>query len=488
MLKDALGRFFSFPTMLLTALFVSPFFASLDVQQGGPVIRDPDIWWHLRNAETLLQTHHFIHQDAYSFTTLGQPWIDPEWLAELPYLLGFRLLGERGLFLVMLTAFELIIAGVLLLCYHRSGDVKAAFLAAWAAVLFAVINLGPRTILFGWICFIAMLLLLEEFRRGRDRLWLLVPLFCLWINLHGSWVIGFVFFLLFIVSGWAEGAWGSIEAVRWTPPEQRKLLRVAIGSIAALFVNPYGWRLIAYPFDLQFSQKLNVASIDEWQSVDFQSFYGNLFFVVVAGMMVFNLARRRAWPLHELLFALLACYAGLYHKRFLFLTGIVLCPLLAVELAGVVFMPYDPKRNKPLLSAAIMAGYLLFAIDHVPTSAVLRQAEAQYFPVGALPALESSCAGQRVFNRFEWGGYLIWNARATPVFFDSRTDIFEYHGVLADGLNTLNMNDSLGILDRYRIGCVLLDPGEELVYQLRRTPGWRVGYEDRTAVLLRAPE
>lgn len=452
-------------------------------------MRDPDIWWHLRNAETLLDSHHFIHADAYSFTTAGQPWINPEWLAELPFLLGFRVLGERGLFLVMLAAFELIIAGVLLLCYRRSGDVKAAFLATWAAVLFAVINLGPRTILFGWICFIAMVLLLEEFRRGRDRLWLLAPIFCLWINLHGSWVIGLVFFLLFIASGWVGGEWGCIEAVRWTAGQQRKLWAVAAGCVAALFVNPYGWRLVAYPFDFLFRQQRVVAALEEWQSTDFQGFYGNLFFIVVGGLMVLNLARRRAWPLHELLFALLACYCGVTHRRLLFLTGMVICPLLAVELAGVVFEPNDPKRNKPLLSAAIMAGFLYFAIHHVPPSAVLRAAETQYFPVGAQPTLESACAGQRVFNRYEWGGYLIWNARTTPVFFDSRTDIFDHQGVLADGLNALKMHDSLEILDQYRIGCVLLDPGEELVYQLRRTPGWRVSYEDGTAVLLkRVPE
>ena len=56
----------SFPAMLVSILFVSPFFASLDVQQGGPVMRDPDLWWHLRDAQTLLSTHHFIRSDLFS--------------------------------------------------------------------------------------------------------------------------------------------------------------------------------------------------------------------------------------------------------------------------------------------------------------------------------------------------------------------------------------------------------------------------------------
>ena len=75
---------------------------------------------HLRNAQALLSTHHFIRQDTYSFTTFGQSWINPEWLAEIPYYLAFRFFAEPGIFLVMLLGVDLIIAGVLFLCYRRS--------------------------------------------------------------------------------------------------------------------------------------------------------------------------------------------------------------------------------------------------------------------------------------------------------------------------------------------------------------------------------
>jgi hypothetical protein len=115
--------------MLVSILLVSPFFSSLDVQQGGPVMRDPDIWWHLRNAQSLLATHHVIRQDTYSFTTFGQSWINPEWLAEIPCYLVFRCFSERGIFLVMLLAVDLIIPGVLFLCSRRSGHISASWLA-----------------------------------------------------------------------------------------------------------------------------------------------------------------------------------------------------------------------------------------------------------------------------------------------------------------------------------------------------------------------
>ena len=474
----------SFPAMLVSILFVSPFFASLDVQQGGPVMRDPDLWWHLRDAQTLLSTHHFIRSDLFSFTTVHQPWINPEWLAEIPYYLAFHAFAERGVFLLMLLAVDLIIAGVLLLCYRRSGSITASWLATWVAVLLAAINIGPRTILFGWLCFLAEMLILEAYSRGRDRLWLLVPLFALWINLHGSWLIGLGFFALYLASGLVEGCWGSIESARWTPREWRKLIAVGAASIAALFLNPYGLRLVLYPFDLIFRQQLNVAVVDEWRSVDFQSYYGTVVFLIGAGIILFTLARRRAWPLSDVLFALLAFYAGLSHKRFLFLAGIVICPILSIELGSHVFSPYDPVKDKRWLNVIIMAAFFLFGIYHIPSSARLHAAEAQYFPAAALPDLKSHCTDERVFNRYEWGGYLIWNAPEIPVFLDSRTDIFEHHGVLLDYLKATSLNDSFAILDRYRIGCVLLNPSSELIYLLRHSPRWKVQHEDSVAVLM----
>ena len=159
--------------------------------------------------------------------------------------------------------------------------------------------------------------------------------------------------------------------------------------------------------------------------------------------------------------------------------------MLAVELIGSVFEPYEAKRNRPLLNFLFMAGYCLFGLWRIPSSDKLHAAEAQYFPVNAIPQLERCCTGAHLLNSYEWGGYLIWNQRDIPVFLDSRADIFDHHGVLADYLKATNLQDSFGILDRYNINSVLLCPRTlSSVYLLRHTPGWRVQYEDSISALL----
>lgn len=478
-------RIFSFPAMLIAILFASPFFASLNLRDSGAVMRDPDIWWHLRNAQLLAAGHHFLRADLYSFTVHGQPWINTEWLSEMAFYVGFRLLGERGLFLVMLAVIELFVAGMLLRCYLRSRDIGAAFLATWVAVLLAVVNFGLRTVLFGWLCFLVEMLLLDAFRRKKDTLWLMVPLFALWANLHGSWFMGLVFFLLFVACGLVGGRWGRIEGVKWTANELRKLVAVGAASVAALFVNPYGWRGVVYPIEFLLHQRLNIAVASEWRSVSFQEPAGVLVFLVIAAMLVLTLSRQRTWQLEDLVFALVAVYAGLAHERLLFLTGITICPMLAADLAGLLFAPYaSSKDRKQVLNAVIMAAAIAFVVFHIPSSAKLRAAEPEYLPAKAVAQLGESCSNEHVFNQFGWGGYLIWNAHEIPTFIDTRTDIFEYHGVLADYLKATNLENSVAILDRYDIGCVLMQRDSQLAYLLEHQPGWHTQYQDGVAALL----
>ena len=77
---------------------------------------EPDIWWHLRNAAYLFQHHSFPTVDTYSFGAAGSPWLNYEWLSEIPFLLGFNAVGLQGLLAVYLAVFTLIYIGV----YYRS--------------------------------------------------------------------------------------------------------------------------------------------------------------------------------------------------------------------------------------------------------------------------------------------------------------------------------------------------------------------------------
>ena len=240
---DLVAKVFSFPVMCMF-LLAGVIFA---YAPRGIGIGEPDIWWRLRNGSYILQHHSIIRVDTYSFTAPGSSWTSYEWVSDLLFFLAFRSNGLQAILAVYSLAMVLIFAAVYYRSCRAGADCKDAAIATLGGICLGSVSLAPRPLLFGWLCLSGMLLILDHFRRTGSALWLLPPLFLIWINLHGSWIYGIVVMALTIASGLVQGEWGLVVANRWTPSELRKLLLALAASLAALFVNPFGYKLILYP-------------------------------------------------------------------------------------------------------------------------------------------------------------------------------------------------------------------------------------------------
>ena len=445
-------------------------------------IQDPDIWWHLHNADYLFQHHALPRTDLYSFTVPGHAWINHEWLSEVPYYLAWRAWGLLGIEGVMLAVLAFIFLGILYLSYQESRNYKAAIAATCYAIFLASVSFGPRTILFGYAYMVVLLIVLQRFRQKRQApLWLLPLLFCVWANTHGSWLIGLVVFSIVIAGGFLNGKWGSIENTAWTPTQIKKLVITWSASVAALFVNPFGWRLVFYPFDLAFRQKLNIEHVEEWVSVNFHDTRGKVVMALLLALLISAILRVSRWTLAELGLALFALYSGLTYIRFLFLVGIVVAPILAKMLD---FMPpYRAEIDTPILNAFVMLAMIGGMVHYWSTTAKLQSSLAEQYPVQAMSYLEAHPPRGRMLNFYLWGGYLNWKDPNLKVFIDSRVDIFEYEGVLKDYLDILALNQPEALLDKYKIRYVLFPRGEALTYVLQHDPKWKLLYSDQLSYL-----
>ena len=446
-------------------------------------LEDPDIWWHLRNAAYLLQHHHLPNQDMYSFTVAGHSWINHEWLAEIPYYLAYQTLGLAGLKVITFLILDVLFLCLLYLCYQESRNFKASIAACCFSTFLATVSYGPRTILIGYAYLVVLLIIVQRFRqRGNAPLWLIPPLFCLWINSHGSWLLGLILFSLIGVSGLIGGSWGRIDSARWTPSQLRKLAVTAAASVAALFVNPYGWRLVSYPFDLAFKQRLNIAHVAEWVTVDFHTLRGKMMLLLLAGILLNELIRNRRWNLGELFVLLFALYCGLTYIRFLVLIAVVAGPTVAKMLD--FFPRYRPLEDTPKVNVAVILLILGAMIYYWPREAKVAQTVAKSYPSGVLPYMKAHPLDGNLLNFYLWGGYLGWNNPGIRVFVDSRVDIFEYAGILQDYLNIMGLKDPDSIIQKYRIKYVLFPPDEAYTYVLEHDPRWKVLYKDNVCVLL----
>ena len=473
--QSVYARLFSFSSMCMFLLAAVIF--GFCVKQFS----EPDIWWHLRYARDLLQLHTFSSVDTYSFTAAGLYRPNFEWLSEIPFFLAFRAAGLHGILALYFGVLFLIFAGVYYLSCSAGADCKDATIATLIGIFLAVVSIGPRTLLFGWLCMVALLLVLDRFRRSGTGLWLLPPLFALWINLHPSWPFGLAVLSLTIASGLIEGQWGLVQAQKWSAAELKNLLLATAISLAALFANPFGYRLVLYPFQFLFHQQSNMQYVEEWQGVDFASGNGKLMMLVVLALLALNIFVRRRWRLDEVLLMAFALWAALSHSRFLFFAGLILPPILAQRLN--LFPPYDPEIDKPWLNGIIMAAIMISLVFFFPSNAELQRQLDENFPTAALAFMHSQHLNGRIFNQYRWGGYMEWTAPDIKPFIDGRADIFVDKGVLDDHRRVTLLEDPFGVLDKYRIEYVLVQADGTISYLLSHSQAWQPVYADKVAVL-----
>lgn len=466
---------FPFHLTLAGVLAITTFFFC------GRSIADPDIWWHLKNAQILVEQHHWVRIDQFSYTVAGTPWINTEWLSEVMFYLAWRAGREMGVFLLYLAMAESIMLGILYLAYRVSGSIKAAALASIFAVLLAVVNFGPRTILFGWACLVLLMLVLWKLlTKGHAPVWAIPLIFLFWVNFHGSWLIGFVILCLTIGCGFFEGQWGNVVSARWTPAQRKQLLLTVATTLAVLFINPYGYRYVFYPFDLAYRQKLNVSHVEEWSSIDFHEPRGKIVYTLIVLLFVLVLSVRKRWKLAEVAMVCFALYASLTYVRFLFLAAILLAPILARHMDFVP--PYQKDIDKSWVNLAFCAALLGVVAYRMPTTKVLQEDLAKAMPTESIRYVEAHARpDDRTFNHYMFGGYMIWNTPPLKTFIDSRTDIFEYKGILKDYLDAIQLKDSLEIIDRYHARFVMFPGKDPLIYVLRQSVKWKLVHEDKVA-------
>jgi len=469
------NRIFTRHAMNVAILLMLPMLLAPTLNPGRFLMVDPDIWWHLADARILCATHHFIYTDPYSFTVAGQRWVNFEWLSELPFWFSFRAFQLRGIYLIAWLALGANVLFVYWRGYLKSRHGGAALWAAALALVLMTVNSGPRTIALAYLAMSAEMAILEAAERGNARLlWLLPPLFCVWINLHGSWPVGIVLLVLYIACGSFSVELGAFRQTAFSARERNRLLAVLAASLAALMVNPYGWRLLWKPFDMMLNEGLSVANSAEFQPLRIESMEGRGVVLAIGLMIVANFIRGRKWKVYELAFLFFAWFAAFDHARFTFLAAVLTIPFLTEDVVRS-FRAESDEKTIPAINALIIACVVCVIVHFFPNEALLQKGLAVEYPLQSIASIQPSW---RTFNSEKFGGMMDFNAK--PTILDTRYDTFEHHGVMKDYLAIASFQEPLKLLDKYRIDHVLIYANTHLSYLLEHTPGWRVERREGT--------
>jgi len=464
-------------------------------------VSDSDFFWHLAIGRDIA-AHGVPRVDIYSWTVAGRAVLPDQWLGELLLYAAYAIGSWSGtIALRALTVGALIGIVVWTALAERPTRPFIAVLASLPAIALSRFAWTDRPELFGLLCFAILIALLRAVRRGSFAAFALcVPLVLLWTNLHGSYALGLG--LVLVVA---------VERAVVDPSRRRRYAAVAIACVIATFVTPAGlatWtssggHFLAPPRFVQ-----------EEGTPDVTTLPGLLFSVALLATLATAVLAPRARGrdvLFEIVILVPVAFVSLTATRHLVFYPIAAAPFLAAWGPGAVTevvrtlkeawsdalrrtsptvmtartadrAPRDDLRPRDLIAdgiAAVIALAMLFA----GVATAPRDPDLSAFPVAALPQLP---AGPGLLNRYDWGGFLIWYAPATPVFVDGR--LFPYvPDALDDYRAVIGLHsDWRQVLVKRGIRTVLVSPSDAIAVEgvalgwpiLARTPEW---------VMLRVP-
>jgi tetratricopeptide (TPR) repeat protein len=218
--------------------------------------RNSDLWMHLASGRLLALGQFSPGIDPFASTTKGVYWINHAWFSD--YLLyEIYKLGD-GRALVLAKAVLVVLLTGLFFCFRRRGASMGVVALAAAG---AVLALGPwlqlQPLLLSLLGVVLTLYLLEN--TGASR-WLLIPLFALWANLDGWFVLGPILIAFYAFGEALSRVFGGAQRARFG--ELRALTMLLAAGLAACCLTPYHYHTFAWPTPLGLSHTEQVLMRD----------------------------------------------------------------------------------------------------------------------------------------------------------------------------------------------------------------------------------
>ncbi len=459
-------------------------------------VMDPDYWMHVRVGAWIVEHGRLPAHDLFTYTVPDHRWVDHEYLSQL---LIWALHVNFGPAAVSLVFGALTWAGMILVLAAARPSRQPYVIVGLAVVLAALAGgpiWGPRPQMMTFLLASLELLWLRRFVEGSSRAIRWLPaVMALWGNLHGGWLIGFVFL----------GVAMACEALTWLgdrarPDHLRRagyLGLVGAGSAVALLLNPNGPAILVYPFQTlgSWAQQNLIA---EWLSPNFHMAslrpFGAMLLLTVAGL-AFGRPR-----LFDVVMAVTGMALALESDRHIVLFVAAATPVLVstwsdawrrLREAGTARTAGRPGPSQRWMTAATALALLLIAgVTGWRTAGLLREQPAltrQVVPVGAAGWLAAHpTVGTRVFNEYSWGGYLAYRFYPAP---NRRVFMFSEGVVMGDDLYyrydrvvTLKPGWQRE-LDGAGVDYVVFDAGSTLDDALATQRTWRRVYADPSAVI-----
>jgi hypothetical protein len=392
----------------LTASVIALFAAKFGVSALHDPPSDGDLHWQRWLGERILSSGTLpTRLGTETFTAVGSPWLPHEWL--------FSTLAAAAQRVGLTGAFGLAIAACAVLALvsvaRRAAAVGASRFATTICVLLTGIamldSFGVRAQVAAWPLLSAFLALLEA-----EASWLLLAaVTVVWANVHASAVLAPV-----LAAAWTAGL---TLRDRFRGPGAVRASVAAVAVLAAVAINPFGLRVIAYAASLVHSPIKDF--ITEWQPTRFSdaSFtYGALPLLLAAAAWAYGGGRRSPQRLCALAVGLALMMSA---SRNIPVFALIAAPYAAVAFTRLLGRTAEADAARRARMTAVAA--LGIAVVAVLTAVLMWRAPKPPDDTGDLIARLAVAPGDHrlLCEDYAWCGAAVGKPRIR-VFLDGRAD------------------------------------------------------------------
>jgi hypothetical protein len=234
--------------------------------------------------------------------------------------------------------------------------------------------------------------------------------------------------------------------------------------------------------------------IEEWAAPNFHELYQQpMVWMLLLTLVIIGWSGRRLDATDAALLAIFA-YISFLARRNIGLFALICAPILSRHAAAFIrryrwgqrpLSKGSPIINWIILLLILGAAVLKVVLPIVPAQQA--QAEAKILPVQAADWIMANRPAGKLFNSYNWGGYLLW--RLWPeysIYADGRTDVYP-NAFLQEYLQIVTgQKDAPALFDERGIRTVIVEQESPLVPQLVKSGLWLEAYrDDKAAVLTR---
>jgi hypothetical protein len=325
----------------------------------------------------------------------------------------------------------------------------------------------PHVLTFPLVAIWSIGLVRAQEKDNPPPLWTL-PIFCLWANLHGSFLLGFVIIFVFcLLSTLRDGLLHKHKVRTWSI--------YIVGMMLATLAGPYGVYLATTALKVIDLGKL-LYLVDEWRPQNFSHL--DMFEIVMLSAisaLIYLGVKLNAAAILILLGLLHMSLAHVRYTDYLAIIGsfLIITPVTQ-KLSGKELV-INAKFFLPItLMIALVQSLTLIYLKPVIT-------DNSAYPIAAIRAARNYGAHGRVFNSYNYGGALI---EGEKVLIDSRQEFYSKSFLLqylslAEGSDFSKLGS---FLKTEKIDWALLRRNYAVAKTVDKLPDWRAIYRDDTAI------